>query len=393
MKKLLIVLLALTVVGVFAFADDAAAPAPAAPTVVITGSVDAGIEAVGWSSNSILRNYDLYNSGDSQTRGIVNFSVTQGDFVYTLQAVTSDSAPASATGGAMLPVSIAVASAKGNFFGGLLGVEFGASNNGDFGVQGDNGANYFGQGGYNENGINGGAVLTLTPVSGVEIGYGLPVISTTGTVQNGLDNSRFGLSVAVPKLVTVKAGYILNSVNSTSNLDASVSLAAIDNLGLVFEVYSQDLGGNDSDVTHATLLDVGASYTLGALTPGVQADYWLYTLSSATPSWYVKPYVNYTLDKTVLGAWFKVESATSAGGYAPGATTLSYGPWVPSTASASTYWDVAASVKQNFTPTVWGALIADYGNDGGSYGTGGNGTGAAWGTNAFSISASMSVGF
>ena len=51
MKKLLIVLLALTVVGVFAFADDAAAPAAAAPVVTI-GDWGKQIFAIGNTDNN-----------------------------------------------------------------------------------------------------------------------------------------------------------------------------------------------------------------------------------------------------------------------------------------------------------------------------------------------------
>jgi len=423
MKKLLVVLLALTVLGVFAFADDAAAaPTPvttAAPALKVTGWVDAGIESVGGNAD-YLRNYDLYNSGDALTRGLVNFSYTSGDFVYTLEAVTSETNPTGATGGSMPPVAIDVASAKANFFGGILGVEFGTSNNSDFGVQGDNGANYFGQSGYNENGINGGIVVTLKPVPGLAIGYGLPVINGYGTIENGFDDSRFGLAFSVPKMFAITAGYVLvpavtavpgssgtlGSYNATtgvftagtsgsapvlgeaaaSSLDASFSLSAIDNLGLVLEAYLVNIGR--SDKTNATLLDVGVNYTIGAIQPGVQFDYWLYQLSSATTEWYVKPYVNYTMDKTVFGAWFKVSSSPDGV------------PFTASTLSADTCYDVCLSVKQNFTPTIYGAIIADYGNGNGAIGEG-NTTGPSspagvpldWNVSTFSLSGMLNIGF
>jgi hypothetical protein len=417
MKKLLVVLLALTVVGVFAFADDAAAPAPAAPVTTatpalkITGSVDSGVELAKGSTTDLLRGYDLWNSGD-QTRATVNLSYTSGDFVYTVEAVTNSGSfsainynlaattttPAVSTttgfsyaqgtsGNAMMPVLLDVASAKGSFFGGLLTAEVGMSNNGDFGCSGDNGANYFGQGGYNENGVN-GLVLTLTPVTGLEFGYGLPVVNVSSgnvsTIENNAAYSRYAVAYTMPKMFKLVAAYDGSYIANSAALDASLSVSAVDNLSLVLEAYLVDIGAPNTNASAYDLWDVGASYTIGAIQPGVQFDYYTYTLSSATSQWEVRPYVNYTMDKTTISAAFKLISTPD---------TVKGSPTTALTTSASTYYNVDLTVKQAFTPAIWGELGVSYATDGGNGFDGMNGNGANFNDPAFIVAASMNVSF
>jgi hypothetical protein len=379
MKKLLIVLLALAVLGVFAFAQDAAAPA-----LKITGSIDSGVTGIYGDSADSLKNYDLFNSGDA-TRALTDLSYVSGNFTLASEinssvfinrlTNTQDISAMGTPGKSLNPLAeIEVASVKGTFFDNMLGVEFGASNNGDFGVSGENGANYFGNGGYNNNGVT-GAVITVTPMAGLEFGYALPLTSAGNSPYDALAYSRFGFAYSMPKMVTIKAGYALTRPFSAAQLDVSASVAAVDNLGLVLEGYFQNLGNVDK--SGIDLFDVNVNYTMGAIQPGIVAEVKTFANSDIKMQWQVRPSVNYTIGQTTLTGVVKVVGV-------PDVTKTD--------GTNATYYSFRAYVSQAFTSAISGKVGVLYGNDGNAL-TGLNGYGGATGDNDYGFSASLSVAY
>ena len=196
MKKLLVVLLALTVVGIFAFADDAAAPAPAAPAVKITGLLTTGYDYIKPSSgDTTAQLYDYWDNG-VQARNNIDVSVTSGNFVYTTELGTSSADPVAASASTNGYPYFNVASIKGSFFDSKLSAEVGLLNTGDFTTLGDVGANYWGNSGENTGSGFAGLALTATPIDGLVLGLGLPA-DTTGSLTAAKSLSRSMLACPI----------------------------------------------------------------------------------------------------------------------------------------------------------------------------------------------------
>jgi hypothetical protein len=324
MKKLLVVLLALTVLGIFAFADDAAAPA-----LQITDSFSTGVLFTSPSTgDNSLSLYDYWDNGKALYND-VDLTYAAGDWKWFGELDT-------ATGAG--PVWDAL-SVKGSFFDKMLAAELGWTANGDFTSLGDQGAN---------NWWIKGAILTVAPISGLTIGYGIPLTTgaTGATATDATKGSMLGLAYSMDKMFAVKAEYLMGVATNTSKFNASFALKAVDNLTFTAEAFMTALGATDA--TNKSMFDETVAYTMGALQPGVVAYEYIYAMSGSGLAYNVKPYVNYTIDKTTLTANFKYFSDTT-----PGSTT------------ATTHYTIQALVKQAFDKaTAWAGL--EYGDNGAS---------------------------
>ncbi len=298
MKKLLIVLLALTVLGVFAFAQDEAAPAIQIKDTFSAGGLYTATNATG-ANPDVLKAFDYWNRG-SAFFNVVDVSFASGDFSF-FGEMGGDVA---ASAGNNLD-TWAAASVKGKFFGGMLAAELGRNSNGDFESLGDTDWN---------NWWMTGGIVTVAPIPGLTIGYALPLSTTGGaTLMNSFNGSQIGLAYAMDKMFSVRAEYLLNDVahaTKQAKFNASFALKAVENLTLTAEAQMKFLGDVNLGVS---IFDVTAAYALGTLQPGVVFYATNYAASGSALAWNVKPYVNYTIDKTTLTANFKYFNDTTAG--------------------------------------------------------------------------------
>jgi len=189
MKKLLVVLLALTVVGVFAFADDAAA-APAAPTLTFSGSVKTGAQVDVkqyadkatlklWESDDPAASYLYFDGTVAGTNAGAKFEIAAPAVATTVVTDTLY--------GWYSPISMLKLSA-GKGYDVVYETPIEGWDNGQQGVQ-----------------------LKLSPIAGLDLGAEYHVATISGTAANGsadeIDASRIQATAkfALPDLLTIGA--------------------------------------------------------------------------------------------------------------------------------------------------------------------------------------------
>jgi hypothetical protein len=353
MKKLLIVLLALTVMGVFAFAQDAA------PALQFSDSFSTGVLYQNPSTGSdSVKMFDYWDNGYALYNDL-DLSYKIGNFTWFAEFDTTNANLAGQ------PTFDAL-SLKGKFFNDMLAVEVGRTSNGNFTTLGDSGTN---------NWWIKGAIVTLAPIPGLTLGFGMPGIDTAVTSTNALQGSQIGLAYTMDKVFTVKAEYDAMGVSNGATFWGSFSLAAIENLKVTAEVKMAKIGNTAADtaavaaagpytltaatgvITPATAAVAATTggvttanetvgYTMGALNPGAVVYETLYAASGSGTGLKFKPFVNYTIDKTTLSADFVYEIAAVSG-----------------VSATTNNWTIQAAVKQAWEKaTGWVGL--EYGNVG-----------------------------
>jgi len=311
MKKLLVVLLALTVVGVFAFADDAAAPA--APKAIGTyGS---------WNDGSVsLIGYDLTTSKS-----------------YTSWNNTWDGAATAAGAGSGIDQEWGFGYA-GNNFGYSATIEFGgnALNNPlswfktyynltkwleiDIGAPRDG---QYRTAGTLISGIAGnffmnkkfGVAATITPIDGLSATLfdHIPYGNSTGWGSVGQSDTDFSHNLAfaaqysIPNVVTVNAMYQgANVAGSTAAYESvSASITPTKDLTVV-------LAGSLPNTTYGQEYWGSVGYNLaGGI--GVAADVAYANISSSVTGYGAIGQVTYTVDKYVVGLKVGYENNSGVG--------------------------------------------------------------------------------
>jgi len=336
MKKLLIVLLALTVLGVFAFAQDEAAPAVQIKDTFGAGGLYLTSNATG-ANPDVLSAFDYWNQGVALWN-TVDLSYASGDFTFFGEWGGEMAAAYTSKIGDWRGLSM-----KGKFFGGMLAAEVGKTNNGDFTSLGDAAANNWGTG----SGFLGG-IITASPIPGLTVGFGLPLTSAGRTLLNSVNGSQIGLAYSMDKMFVVKAEYLLNDPTAATKLakfNASFALNAVENLTFNAEAWMSNIGDTTTSANSFNKFDVTAAYTMGALTPGVVAYATMWSASGSGVDWNVKPYVNYTIDKTTLTGNFKYSNKVAAG----------------STVAVNTY-TIQALAKQAFDAHATAWVGIEYGD-------------------------------
>jgi hypothetical protein len=300
MKKLLIVLLALTVVGIFAFADDAAAPA--APKAIGTfGS---------WNTGSVSL-YKQVGSNTAQTgwnnqwgapAGIDQewgFGYAGNNFGYTSRfCFESDTlqAPGLASFDTYYNFSKAIQIAIGKPRGGEYRT---------LGTLVDNQ-----QGAFFCN-AKPGVELNVTPIDGLSASA---FLTTGGTWADAnvayADNLAFGAQYSMAGLFTVNGMYQGKNVNGTASyISASASVTPIKDLTV--NVNGQFPNGGNSTFS------VSAGYVLDALT--VQGDFTYQTTSNSLAT---EENVAYALGTYAVGARFGYEDGKGNGLYGDGMSDI-----------------------------------------------------------------------
>jgi hypothetical protein len=182
-----------------------------------------------------------------------------------------------------------------------------------------------------------GALAKVTPIDGLTIGVGAYVQEapgsggTVGATPKELDETKYtvGLGYTLPEVVKFAASYRTKSKASStgealsSDLRAGVSLLMVPKLKAILEVELdnlQDFGGLKKDEydafdrkvgdgTGTTVTPIAASgkiniyetfqYDMGALSVGLWAVEWISQADDADFSFYVTPWVSYTLGSII----------------------------------------------------------------------------------------------
>lgn len=272
MKKALLIILALSIVGAAAFADVKL------NAFVVAGAKMQTAKALGVESNA-LYGYDYYRGFGSLAVLFFNYQGSDPNFGYDARLLYIPSLGLAPT---MDRSDVWV-----KFFDGLLTVTVGAMTPNAFATP----EMEWGDSQFNGAGIN----LTLKPIEGLEVAYqmAVPVDGTQPVISDAFANSKIGASYSMKDVFDVKGAYLLNKTDKASDAYAGFSLTAVQNLGLWVELLMIDIGNT---VSGETDIYVEANYkVMPELLVGAAFEYNMIASDSALSNWVVEPYVSYTL--------------------------------------------------------------------------------------------------
>jgi len=310
MKKALLILLALSIVGAAAFAD-----------VKLNAFVVAGakIEAnnIGGTASDAFYGYDYYRGFGSLAVLFFNYQGADPNFGYDARLLYIPSLALTPT---MDRSDVWV-----KFFDGMLTVTVGAMTPNAFATP----EMEWGDSAFNGAGVN----LTVKPIEGLEVAYqmAVPVDGTKPIISDAFANSKIGASYSMKDVFDVKGAYLLNKTDKASDAYAGFALNAVQNLGLWVELLMVDIGNT---VTGETDIYVEANYkVMPELLVGAAFEYNMIASDAALSSWVVEPYVAYTLMEGLVGT-VGADFGTGSFGW--------YGLWTggPKVAGDGFTWDV-----------------------------------------------------
>jgi len=313
MKKALLILLALSIVGAAAFAD-----------VKIGGFVSAGvrtqIDMTGSTTTDYLQAYEWFQGLPVIAVGGFSFTGADPNMGFDTRIVTI---------GAGFTPNVDQAIAWMKFLDGMVKVNVGfmASNGEDF----ETAENAWGQHAWE---VGEQVSVYVTPIEGLKIGYMLPLAENkTTSIAENLYNSRIGASYAMKDVFSVTGAYIMNKDSTLSNAYFGVAVNAIPKLGLWFEGLMVDIGNT---ATGETDLYLEANYpVMDSLLVGVAGAYDIISNTALKSGWVAEPYVVYTVMEnfkltgafdigTVNWGWYGLQ----AGGAALAGDALQWDVWV-----------------------------------------------------------------
>jgi len=294
MKKLLVVLLALTALSVAAFADDVMW------TWGLTVKTGATITLMDADSGSAtLVPYDADDSVASRIR--LDAEAALGDFAAHIR-VGGDNAGTTAAGSAAFPTIFLNAWwVNAYFMDKMVQLQFGNLDHSvtDTVNKGWGGLSVL------------GAQVVVTPVSGLSVGLSIPAAvngdTDFATLNGALAGMKVGFAYTMPNLVTVKATYSNAGGDKMSDVAGGVAILAVPNLTAQFEVQDTNIGDDGTNgATKGIELFEFASYVMGPLTPSLEMYQLLYNDSSLDMGMYFKPGIDYmVMTGTNVGLTFE----------------------------------------------------------------------------------------
>jgi hypothetical protein len=132
------------------------------------------------------------------------------------------------------------------------------------------------------------------PIEGLTIGYQLPLQQTNAqSIADALYGSKVGVRYTMKDVFGATAGYLMGKGDGASNAYFGVSVSAIPSLGLWFEGLMVNIGSKN---TAETDLYVEANYpVMESLKVGVAAAYDIVTDAAGKSGFVAEPYAIYTV--------------------------------------------------------------------------------------------------
>lgn len=290
MKKALVVLLALACVAGLAFADGATAKWSVSNLYGFGVMMpnDTSIASQMWA-------YDYSQVGQGRTRLVFNYTSADGNvgFNSRLQYVNT----------ATPQVNWNQVNGWGKLFGGMLTVRGGKLD--DYTIATTDWQTF----GTTDGSL--GVYFNVTPMAGLDIGFFQVIPAVTGAPLN-MNGDKVGLAFAMPNLVSVQAGVVLDNTVSTTTGNQiwfGANLKAVPNLTAILEgdVMLADTGT-------LIVLEQNLGYAMGALTVGARIGEYSNGQTSKL-DWGVEPTVAYKVnDNFTVNAIVNVYSINSIAG-------------------------------------------------------------------------------
>ncbi len=286
MKKLVVLLLA------FAVAAGAFAQAAPAPALAWSGYVATGMQYDSGTGSLYLTESD-YSGKITRTR--LSAAYTNGDFGVNFRIQSND--PTLANGG----LDLTQALVWGGFEKGLVKFKVGKLNDYTYATAYNVYGNFDGKT---------GALVMVAPISGLSVGYFVPLASNTTTkIENVLKSSAIAASYTAKGIGTFVGELALGTAKNALYTGANIN--AVKDLTVYLETKTTDLANFGT----TTNINEYVSYAMGPLSVGAYASETL----GATFGWYIAPEVSYALSPaaTVGGsASYDNTNAFTAEGYA-----------------------------------------------------------------------------
>jgi hypothetical protein len=138
----------------------------------------------------------------------------------------------------------------------------------------------------------------VKPVEGLTIGYQLPLalmspLAAPVTIADSLYNSKVGVRYDMKDMFGVTAGYLMHKASNSSDAYFGLSIKAIPSLGLWFEGYLTKLGDSSAGETS---LYAEANYPVwNGMVVGLASEINIFANTANATSWVVEPYVIYPM--------------------------------------------------------------------------------------------------
>lgn len=146
-----------------------------------------------------------------------------------------------------------------------------------------------------------GLQLMVMPIEGLNFGFFLPADSTPALVEDAFGDIAFGASYSVEGIGDFRAGYDMSPVADSAMAYFSASISAVENLGIIVDAQLSAIG---DDVNGETYFFEEIDYTMDALNVGVDLEQTLYADSAVDMMLTFGPYVSYDLGTFVPGFVF-----------------------------------------------------------------------------------------
>lgn len=280
MKKLLVVLLALTCLSALAFADD-----------------------VAWTYGVTVKTGAQITMSDSAAPGLAVYDADDSAFSrvrFDAEAALGDSSAHIRIGSDDGTIGLAKWWVNQYFMDKMIALRFGKL------TQTVTDTVNKGWGGL---ALSGGSIV-VTPMSGLDVGLSIPAVTARGNLNEGLAGIKVGVSYTMTDMFTLKATYMnagfeyapatadwmdetfaVITANEKNNSDFAVGVAvlAVPNLTAQLEVNMVNIGMKDSifveDVATGAISIITGSielfenfeYTMGPLVPGIEFGQMLWT--------------------------------------------------------------------------------------------------------------------
>ena len=269
MKKLVVLLLAFAVAA-GAFAQAAPAPAPA---LAWSGYVATGMQYDSNTDALFLMDSD-YSGKVTRTR--LSAAYTNGDFGVNFRIQSND--PTLANGG----LDLTQALVWGGFEKGLVKFKVGKLNDYTYATAYNSYGNFDGKT---------GALVMVAPISGLSVGYYVPLAATATTkLADAFKTSAIAASYTAKGIGTFVGELALGTTKNALYTGANIS--AVKDLTVYLETKTTDL----ANLATTTNINEYFSYAMGPLSVGAYASE---TLGS-TFGWSVAPEASYALSPTAV---------------------------------------------------------------------------------------------
>lgn len=286
MKKLLVLLLALTMVGA-AFAQDA-------PALKFSGYLDTGVAVITGQDFDADGDYDdtvfKLDGDDSGTAGRFNLN---GSFTNENVGVSFRMRVSGDLDAGTPVIFMKRVYAWGTMFDGLLKAVAGKLGDYTWSTAG----NDFGH-------IDGGLAgvqLQVMPMEGLNFGFFVPATTGGALAEDAFSDILIGAAYDMEGLGGFRAGVDLSPVDESTFAWFGAEITAVENFVFYLDYAGTDLG-NDVSGSHYLWWEV--DYTMDALNVGIDLEQEFWTFDEAPIGLSFGPYVAYTLDMVTLGAGF-----------------------------------------------------------------------------------------